>query len=103
MTIALKFRLGTFVRLNVCSIHHGKIRHLSFHTLHHDNKLPNTDFFSYIACLGKMNDVQKLRFQVTKILKMNIMKHSTKKQRLDVSFKIWIRYYCTFVLITMGK
>jgi hypothetical protein len=103
MIIALKFRLGTFVRLNVCSNHHGKIRHLSFHTLHHDNKLANTETVSYIVWLGKINDVQKSRFQVTKMKKMNRMKHPTEKEGLDVSFKIWFRDYCMYVLITTGE
>jgi len=95
MPIVLKFRLGTFVRLNVCSNHHGKIRHLSFHTLHHDNKLPNTEIVSYIAWLGKMNHVQKSRFHVTKMLKIKIMKHSTKRSHLTFPLK--------FVLGTISR
>jgi len=48
-----------------------------------------------------MGDDQKSRFQVTKTLKINIMKHSIKKYRTDDHFIIWNLYGCTFVLITM--
>jgi hypothetical protein len=39
--------------------------------------------------------VQKSRFQVTKTLKINIMKHSRNKYRSDDSFKITIRQVCS--------
>jgi len=45
-----------------------------------------------------MIDVQNSLFQVTKTLKMNIIKHSTIKCRTDDSFKIWIWHVCTIAL-----
>jgi len=43
-----------------------------------------------------MIDFQKLRFQDTETLKINIMKHSTKMYGTDDSFIIWNWYVCTF-------
>jgi len=40
--------------------------------------LPNTETVSYIVWLGKMNDVQKSRFQITLKLKLKILKQSMK-------------------------
>jgi len=42
-----------------------------------------------------MIDIQKSRVQVSKTLKMNIIKHSTKMYRTDDSFKMWIRHVYT--------
>jgi len=42
-----------------------------------------------------MIDVQKSCFQVTKMLKMDIMKNSTNKYRTDVNFKTCICHVCT--------
>jgi hypothetical protein len=69
------------------------MRNIRFYTLHRDNKLPNIETVYYIIYLGKGIDVEKSRFQLTKTLKMNIMKHSTKKDRTDDSIKIWIRHF----------
>jgi len=74
-----------FVLLHVCTNNNGKMRHCKFHSSHHDNKLSNTEIEYNIVPLGKMIDVQKSRFQVTKMLKLNIMKQSTKKHRTDNS------------------
>jgi len=46
----------------------------------------------FLNCLGKMMVVQKSRFQVTKTLKMNIMKHSSNKYRTHDSLKIRIEH-----------
>jgi len=87
MTIPLKFGLVPYASLHVCSIPNGKMRRSLLQTSHHDNKLPNTENFSNIIWLGKLR-FQKSRFQVTKMLKINIMKHSITKYRSDDSFKI---------------
>jgi len=84
-TIPLKFELDTFVRLPVRSNQHGKMSLCWFHTSHHDNKLSNTKTISYIVWIGIMNIIQKSLFQLIKILKMNIIKHSTKKYRTNES------------------
>ena len=42
-----------------------------FHILRLDKKLPNTEILYYVVWLGKIIDVQKSRFQVTKVLKIN--------------------------------
>jgi len=60
-----------------CSNHHGKCDSRDI-TSQHEYKLPNVEFFYYIISLGKSIDVQKSHFQVTKMLKMNTMKHSKK-------------------------
>jgi len=57
-----------------------------------------------LHCLGKMIVVQKSRFQVTKTLKMNIMKQSTHKYRTHYSLKNlnWARMFdYTFVQISI--
>jgi len=80
MVIPLKFGLGPFVLLHVCSNHHSQMSLWIFHKLHHDNKLPNTKTVSYFVCLDKMNDVKKGRSHVTKMLKMNLMKQTMNKE-----------------------
>jgi hypothetical protein len=67
--------------------------HCIFFKLHYDNELSNTETLSYIACLGKMNGVQNSRFQVTKILKINILKPSTKICNTDDSLKFGLDTY----------
>jgi len=66
----------------------------AFHKSYHANKLPNKETFFYIVWLGKINDVQKSRFQFTKILKINIIKRSILKDRTVDSCKIWSRHVC---------
>jgi len=61
-------------------------------TSHHDMYLPNTETLSYIVWLGKMNYIQKSRFQITKKVKMKILKVSMET---DESFKILIRQVCS--------
>jgi len=42
-----------------------------------------------------MFNVYKMRFRVIKMLKMNIMKHSSKKHKTDKSFIFIIRHLCS--------
>jgi len=67
------------------------MRNIRLYTLHPDNILPNIENIFYILHIGKLIDVEKSSFQLTKTLKMNIMNHSTKKDRTNDSFNIWIR------------
>jgi hypothetical protein len=53
-------------------------------TSHHHSELPNLKIVYYDFQLRKMFDVEKSRFHVTKMLKMNIMKHSTKNTELMI-------------------
>jgi len=53
------------------------MRNIRFYTLHLDNILPNIENIFYILYICKLIDVDKSSFQLTKTLKMNIMKHST--------------------------
>ena len=57
-----------------------------YYTSQYQYKLRNIEIVYYIIWLGKSIDVQKSHFQVMKMLKMNIMKQSTKKYRADDSF-----------------
>jgi len=49
----------------------------------------------HIHYKGKGIDVGKSRFHLTKTLKMNIIKHTTKSNRTNDSFKIWISQHST--------
>ena len=91
LTITLNFGFVRYVRLDVCSIHDGKMRHCIIHTSHHDKELQTPKLFP-IYLVVQITDVQKSRFQVTKMLKINIMKNSTTKNRSDDSFKMLIRH-----------
>jgi hypothetical protein len=55
-------------------------KNTKFYTLHFDNNLPNTGNIYYIHYTGKGIDVEISRFQLTKKLKINKRKHSTKKR-----------------------
>ena len=50
------------------------MRNIRFYTLHPDNNLRNIEYIYYIHYIGGI-DVEKSRFQLTKTLKMNIMKN----------------------------
>jgi len=48
-----------------------------------------------------MIDIQKWRFQVTKLLKINIMKHSTKKYSTDhclINLNRHVLYVCAYLI-----
>jgi len=81
MTIPSKLGLGTIARL--CK-HQGQMRNIRFYTLHHDNNLPNIKNIYYIHYIGKGIYVEISRFQLTKTLKMNIRKQSTKRTELTI-------------------
>jgi hypothetical protein len=72
-------RIRQVLLCHVCFNRHGKMRHCRFHSSHHGNILQNTELLYLLVMLGKMIDVPKSRFQVTKTLIINIMKHSTNK------------------------
>jgi len=61
------------------------MKNIKFCTLHLDNNLPNIENIYYIHYIGKGIDVKISRFQLTKTLKINIRKHSTKKDRTNDS------------------
>jgi len=46
--IHLKFVLGKFVQLHVCSNHRGKMGDCRLKVSHHDNILPNTEIFTIL-------------------------------------------------------
>ena len=83
--------------------HKGQMNSLKFYTLHHDNNLPNIENIYYNLYIGKGIDVEISRFQFTKTLKMNIRKHSTKKDRTNDSFNIWIRPHCTIASLFLSS
>jgi len=89
--IPKKFGLGRFVRLHDCCVHFRKIRHCSLNKSHHDYILPYNELFNILFVQEKLNVVQKSRFQVTKTLKIDIMKLSRNIYRTEDTFKIWIR------------
>ena len=60
------------------------MKNIKLYTLHLDNNLPNIENIYYIHYIGKGIDVVISRFQLTKTLKMNIRKHSTKKDRITI-------------------
>jgi hypothetical protein len=98
---SFKIWFGTLVRLHDCSIHHSKMSHYPIHIKIISYKTPK---FLNIFWLAKIHNVQKSRFQVTKILTIYIMKYSTTQYRTVDSFKIWFRnvgmitrlFYSTF-------
>ena len=57
------------------------MKNIKFYTLHLDNNFPNIENIYYIQYIGKGIDVD---FQLTKTLKMNIRKHSTKMSELTI-------------------
>ena len=79
------------------------MRNIRFYTLQHDNNFPNIEIIYHIHYKFKENDVDKSRFQFTKTLKMNIRKHSTKKNRTNDSFNIWIRHDCTIARMFLSS
>jgi len=76
---------------------------IRFYTLRPDNNLPNIENVSLIHHIGKGIDVEESRFQLTKTLKMNIWKQSTKKDRTNDSFNIWIRHDCTIARLFLSS
>ena len=82
MTIPFKFGLGISVR---CFKHKGQMKNIKFYTLYLDNNFPNIENIYYIHPMGKGIDLEMSRFQLTKTLKMNIRKNSTKKDRTNDS------------------
>ena len=65
------------------------MKNKKFYTLHLDNNFPNIENIYYIHSIGKGIDLEISHFQLTKTLKMNIRKHSTKKDRTNDSFNLY--------------
>jgi len=100
MKIPFKFGLGITVRLFK---HKWQMKNIKFYKFHLDNNLPNMENIYCIHYIGKGIDVEISRFQLTKTLKMNIRKLSTKKDRTNDSFNSWIRQHCTIASLFLSS
>ena len=94
LTIPLIFRLGTIVRLQVCSYLPGKMKHSIFHKSYHDNKFANTETLINIVWLV-IEQWPEICFQVFNMPKMNLVELSTQISIPDDSIKILIRHVCS--------
>jgi len=79
------------------------MKNIKFYTLHLDSNFPNIENIYYIYPIGKGVDLEISHFQLTKTLKMNIWKHSTKKDRTNDYFNSWIRQHCTIASLFLSS
>ena len=92
---SFKIGIRQVLRLHVCCIHFGKIWHCRINISQCDYKFPKNEIHTILCVYAKIIVVYKSPFQVTKTLKINIMKHSRNKYRTDDSFKICFGQVCT--------
>ena len=76
------------------------MKNIKFYTLHLDNNFRKIENIYYFHYIDKGINVD---FQLTKTLKMNIRKNSTKKDRTNDSFNIWIRQHFTIASLFLSS